>query len=275
MNKSGRRRSQIKKRRTTLTLPSDSLTQAERIARARKVTLSTVISEALSEGLRVHAAAQRSEEVLSAYRKAFSGFTDEESSILDGIILEPVTRRWFVIHPAFGPFLFDTSAESWLTRTRHSEVLNWMRAYLSRHQFHVSAVTVVERVRGYSLLWQQAHEERREHIEAARTAYLSALGPIWPLDGAVAVVAGEIMALLPDPPTPPRRSHRLTESRQERLSRWRFDGMIAATALVARMPLIHDNASDFEPVRSAIERSPERFPGLGPLELIRCASLIG
>jgi post-segregation antitoxin (ccd killing protein) len=93
MNKSGRRRSQIKKRRTTLTLPSDSLTQAERIARARKVTLSTVISEALSEGLRVHAAAQRSEEVLSAYRKAFSGFTDEESSILDGIILEPVTKR--------------------------------------------------------------------------------------------------------------------------------------------------------------------------------------
>jgi hypothetical protein len=49
--------------------------------------------------------------------------------------------------------------------------------------------------------------------------------------------------------------------------------MIAATALVARMPLIHNNAADFEAVRSAIERSPERFPGLGPLGLIRCASL--
>jgi predicted nucleic acid-binding protein len=96
---------------------------------------------------------------------------------------------------------------------------------------------------------------------------------VWPLDGAIAVIAGEIMSLLPDPPTPPRRSHHLAESRQERLARWRFDGMIAATALVARMPLIHNNAADFEAVRSAIERSPGRFPGLGPLELIRCASL--
>jgi len=49
--------------------------------------------------------------------------------------------------------------------------------------------------------------------------------------------------------------------------------MIAATALVARMPLIHNNASDFETIPSGIERAPQRFPGLGPLELIRCASL--
>ena len=82
-----------RKRRTTLTLPSDSLMQAERIARARKVNLSTVIAEALSDGLRVHMAAQRSEEVLNAYRKAFTGFTEEEAAILDGIILEPAKRR--------------------------------------------------------------------------------------------------------------------------------------------------------------------------------------
>jgi hypothetical protein len=44
--------------------------------------------------------------------------------------------------------------------------------------------------------------------------------------------------------------------------------MIAVTALVVRMPLIHNNADDFESIRSAIERSPERFPNLGPLELI-------
>jgi post-segregation antitoxin (ccd killing protein) len=79
----------IKKRRTTLTLPSDSLLKAERIARAKNVNLSTVISEALAEGLRRHATAERSEEVMNAYRKAFSGFTDEEIAILDGIILEP------------------------------------------------------------------------------------------------------------------------------------------------------------------------------------------
>lgn len=178
-----------------------------------------------------------------------------------------------MVDPASGPFLFDTSAESWLARTSHGEVLSWMRAYLSRHQIQVSAITVLERVRGYSLLWRRAREERRQDIEAARVAYLNVLGPVWPLDGAIAVVAGEIMALLPDPPTPPRRSHRLAESRQERLTRWRYDQLIAATALVARMPLIHNNAGDFEAVRSAIERSPERFPGLGPLELMRCSSL--
>jgi predicted nucleic acid-binding protein len=179
-----------------------------------------------------------------------------------------------LIDPASGPFLFDTSAESWLVRTRDSEILKWLSAHLAHHPLHVSAVTVLERIRGYSLLWRRVPEPRRESIESARIAYLSALGPVWPLDSAVAVVAGEIMSLLPDPPTQPRRSHQLAESRQERLSRWRFDGMIAATALVAQMPLIHNNAADFEPVRSAIEKSPARFPGLGPLELIRCASLV-
>lgn len=178
-----------------------------------------------------------------------------------------------MVHPAFGPFLFDTSAESWLARTENPAVRDWMRGYLSRHQVHVSAVTVLERARGYSLLWRRVPEGRRAHIEAARISYLSALGRLWPLDAAVAVVAGEIMSLLPDPPTPPRRSHQFAESRQERLARWRFDGMIAATALVAKMPLVHNNAADFEAIRSAIELAPGRFPGLGPLEPIRCGSL--
>jgi predicted nucleic acid-binding protein len=178
-----------------------------------------------------------------------------------------------MVHPAFGPFLFDTRAESWLARAAQPAVREWMREYLSRHPVHVSAVTVLERVRGYSLLWRQAAESKRRQFEGMRVAYLSGLGQVWPLDGATAVVAGEIMAMLPDPPTPPRRSHRLAESRQERLVRWRFDGLIAATALVAQMPLIHNNAADFEAIRSAIERSPERFPRLGPLELIRCGSL--
>lgn len=131
----------------------------------------------------------------------------------------------------------------------------------------------MERIRGYSLLWRRADEAKREDYEAMRVSYLATLGKVWPVNAAIAVVAAEIMALLPDPPTPPRRSHRLAESRQDRLVRWRFDGMIAATALVARMPLVHNNAADFEAIRSAIERSPERFPNLGPLELIRCASL--
>jgi predicted nucleic acid-binding protein len=175
---------------------------------------------------------------------------------------------------ASGPFLFDTSAESWLARSHDSAVLHWFREYLSIHQVHVSAVTVVERIRGYALLARRAHERQREGIEAARIAYLNALGRVWPLDGAIGLVAGEIMALLPHPPTLPRRSHKLAESRQERLVRWRFDCMIAATALVAGVALIHHNPADLESIRGAIEMSPERFPGLGPLELIRCESLV-
>lgn len=181
-----------------------------------------------------------------------------------------------MVNPALRPFLFDTSAESWLARTTQPAALDWMRGYLSVHQVHISAVTILERIRGYSLLWRRAPGPvERGRIEAARIAYLNQLGRVWPLDAAAAVVAGEIMALLSDPPTPPRRSHQLAESRAERLSRWRFDCMIAATALVANLPLVHNNPDDFESIRSAIERSPERFPGLGPLQLLRCASLAG
>jgi Post-segregation antitoxin CcdA len=82
-----------KKRRTTLTLPAESLAEAQRIARTRNVNLSTVIAEALSEGLRLQTAAERSEEVMESYRKAFSGLSDEDMSILDGVILEPPARH--------------------------------------------------------------------------------------------------------------------------------------------------------------------------------------
>ncbi|MDX1982498.1 MAG: type II toxin-antitoxin system CcdA family antitoxin [Bryobacteraceae bacterium] len=80
------------KRRTTLTLPADSLTQAKRIARSRGVNLSAVVSEALAEGLRREAALERSEEVLSAYQRAFTGFSEAELAILDGVMLEPAGR---------------------------------------------------------------------------------------------------------------------------------------------------------------------------------------
>jgi post-segregation antitoxin (ccd killing protein) len=81
------------KRRTTLTLPVASLTEAERIARARNLNLSAVIAEALNAGLRVQTAAERADEVLDNYRKAFSGFSPEEVSLLDGIVLESESGR--------------------------------------------------------------------------------------------------------------------------------------------------------------------------------------
>src|ERR1019366_10174822 len=137
-----------------------------------------------------------------------------------------------MIDPAWGPFLFDTSAESCLARTREPGLQRWFAEYLSRHPVHVSAVTVVERIRGYALLWQRARAGRAGEVEAARIAYLAALGRVWPLDGAISIVAGEIMALLPDPPTPPRRAHKPVESRQERLARRGFSRRDASTALV-------------------------------------------
>jgi predicted nucleic acid-binding protein len=178
-----------------------------------------------------------------------------------------------MIHPAWGPFLFDTSAESWLARTTLAAAQEWFLRYAALFPVHISAVTVMKRTRGYALLWRRESGERRRQIESARVEYLRTLGQVWPVDTAVALVAGEIMALLPQPPTPAKRSHKFTEARQERLSRWRFDAMVAATALVAKMPLVHNNAEDFEAIRSAIEIDPSRFPGLGPLDLVRCGAL--
>ena len=57
-------------------------------------------------------------------------------------------------------------------------------------------------------------------------------------------------------------------SELERLRRWRFDILIAATALVAGLPLVHHNPEDFESLRRVVERWPDRFPGVGPLNLI-------
>ncbi len=63
-------------------------------------------------------------------------------------------------------------------------------------------------------------------------------------------------------------------SRADRLARWRLDGLVAATALVSGMLLIHNNPGDSETIRSGIERAPDRFPRLGPLNLIRCEAAV-
>jgi predicted nucleic acid-binding protein len=179
-----------------------------------------------------------------------------------------------MISPAWGPFLFDTSAESWLARCADARFRAWVDDYLAVHQMQVSAMTVMERIRGYSLLAHHAGEDRLGRIKSARTEYLNSVGLVRPVDKAISLAAGEILALIPEPPTSPRRSHRLAESRQDRLARWRFDTIIAATALVHEMILVHNNAADFEAIRSAIETSPGSFPSLGPLQLIRCESLV-
>ncbi len=80
-------------RRTTLTLPADSLLQAEKLARARHLNLSAVVAEALAEGLRITGAAARGAAVLKNYERAFAGFSESELMLLDGIVMEPKKAR--------------------------------------------------------------------------------------------------------------------------------------------------------------------------------------
>jgi hypothetical protein len=80
-------------RRTTLTLPSDCLDQAARIASERQVNLSVVMTEALTEGLRSQLETSRADEILGAYKRAFAGFSEEELMLLDGIILQPTPAK--------------------------------------------------------------------------------------------------------------------------------------------------------------------------------------
>jgi hypothetical protein len=76
-------------RRTTLTLPVSVLENAEKIAREKHVTLSTVVNEALADGLAIRSLERRAEEILTAYQAAFRGFSEEEQLLLDGVDLEP------------------------------------------------------------------------------------------------------------------------------------------------------------------------------------------
>lgn len=166
---------------------------------------------------------------------------------------------------AWGPFLFDTSAESWLERNADElRVREWLDRYQARHEMQLSAITVFERVRGYARLGRRIEKE----------AYLRTLGRVWPVDTGVALATAEVLALVPEPPSPPKRTHRMVESRAGRMSRWRFDAMIACTALATGMPLVHNNAADFEALRSAVEMTPERFPGMGALTLVRVGRIL-
>jgi predicted nucleic acid-binding protein len=122
--------------------------------------------------------------------------------------------------------------------------------------------------KGYALLLTRAGPEHIADVESARRPYLDSPDQIWPVDSVVGLAAGELAALLPQPPAPLKRSHRFSESRQDRLFRWRCDILIAATALVAAMPLVHHNPRDFETIHMAIETSPDLFPTLGPLNLV-------
>jgi hypothetical protein len=86
------------KRRTTLTLPAGLLAEAERIAHARKVNLSTVIAEALNDGLRLQVPTERSHEVLDRYKRLSPAFPPRIYRSSTGFFWTPFptpsSRRW-------------------------------------------------------------------------------------------------------------------------------------------------------------------------------------
>ncbi len=170
-----------------------------------------------------------------------------------------------------GPFVFDTSAESWFARTTDAAARQWFTSYTERDHVWVSAVTVLERFTGYSTALSRAVDGAQAlRLQRYRASYPGDPERVLPLDLTVAAVAAELLALIPNPPSPPKRTHRAAETRADRLARWRFDVVVAATALANRMPLMHDNPEDFETIRSVLEMRPDRLPGLGPLDLVRC-----
>ncbi|HVP47520.1 MAG TPA: type II toxin-antitoxin system VapC family toxin [Bryobacteraceae bacterium] len=182
-----------------------------------------------------------------------------------------------MIDPASGPFLFDTSAESYLGRPLSAAEAEWVVNYAALFPMYVAVLTVVERARGYYMVIGGAGPSRRVDVEQRMLQYVHSLeirSRVLDLTVPIALTAAQLMTLCPYPPSPPRRSHEVSESRQDRLARWRFDVMIAATALVHNLPLIHNNPQDFETLRAVIERVPERFPGAGPLNLISVKRLV-
>ena len=82
------------------------------------------------------------------------------------------TLKSKVPDPAFGAYLFDASAESLLERSTDSAAQRWFGEYLRHNTLHISAITVMERMRGYALALERAVPAERANISSNRDTYL-------------------------------------------------------------------------------------------------------
>jgi predicted nucleic acid-binding protein len=127
-----------------------------------------------------------------------------------------------------GPVLLDSDTLSELSRGRPSVVAR-AADYLERHgRLTVSAVSIVERLRGYRLalrLGKPFQQQLRQFETLAATCI------VLPVDAAVADRAATIWAQL-----------------GARARRAVGDVLIAATASAYRLPLVTRNRRDFEPM---------------------------
>lgn len=120
------------------------------------------------------------------------------------------------------------------------------------------APAVQEVVRG--LHARTPHDERFARRVAAFEAFVShPLVHVVPLDDAAALLAGELVALLPHPPT---GAHRREGPRSRQRAAWALDVQIAACAFAGGYGVLTENVADFVVLRDAIE---QLVPGVPPL----------
>jgi len=81
-----------------------------------------------------------------------------------------------VIDPLSGPFVFDTSAQSYLARTMDAAEAAWRDAYAQVFPLFVSAITVLERTRGHVLAEVNAEPSRRAFMAQRTREYLRSVG---------------------------------------------------------------------------------------------------
>jgi len=81
--------SRSRTRRTTWTLPQEVLRDVERFAGDRHQSVSSAAAYLLEQGLRQQPSPKASGvDILAMWRKSFTGLTEEERLLVDGIILE-------------------------------------------------------------------------------------------------------------------------------------------------------------------------------------------
>jgi predicted nucleic acid-binding protein len=139
---------------------------------------------------------------------------------------------------------------------RHAVLL---RAHVEAdHAIRLPAPAVQEVTRG---LYAHARENPRFRLRIAAFERFVAdpRTEVLPFDGTSALLAGEILARLPHPPTGPHR-RRGTRSRQR--AAWALDVQIAACAFAAGYGILTENVHDFGVLRDVISELTPGVPAL-------------
>ena len=77
------------KKRTTVTLPSHLLAEAEELASKRNTTVSAIVAQAMEAGMETLLRKERAQQTYEQLRTSLTGLTDDEQLLVDGIRLTP------------------------------------------------------------------------------------------------------------------------------------------------------------------------------------------